>query len=132
LLCIVVHMIMWNPTVLLFLFLWNSPNVYTLVWKHTNKWRNICTFQIFKIWKREILYVICTTMHKNIENGYIPTPNTFVCKQYGWPSNFRLWIWRWRPIIDADHHSTIFATIKSTIDAVKFSNTISDLHSNQN
>ena len=28
------------------IFLWNSPNVYTLVWKHTNKWRNICTFQI--------------------------------------------------------------------------------------
>jgi hypothetical protein len=24
----------------------NSPSVYTLVWKHTNKWRNICTFQI--------------------------------------------------------------------------------------
>ena len=39
-----------SNTVLLFLFLWNSPNVYTLVWKHTNKWRNICTFQIFKIW----------------------------------------------------------------------------------
>ena len=35
-----------SNTVLLFLFLWNSPNVYTLVWKHTNKWRNICTFQI--------------------------------------------------------------------------------------
>jgi len=30
--------------VLLFLFWWNSPNVYTQVWKHTNKWRNICTF----------------------------------------------------------------------------------------
>ena len=29
-----------------FLFWWNYPNVYTLVWKHTNKWRNICTFQI--------------------------------------------------------------------------------------
>jgi hypothetical protein len=35
-----------SNTVLLFLFLWNSPNVYTLVWKHTNRWRNICTFQI--------------------------------------------------------------------------------------
>ena len=35
-----------SNTVLLFLFLWNSPNVYTLVWKHTNKWRNICSFQI--------------------------------------------------------------------------------------
>ena len=35
-----------SNTVLLFLFLWNSPNVYTLVGKHTNKWRNICTFQI--------------------------------------------------------------------------------------
>ena len=35
-----------SNTVLLFLFLWNSPNVYTLVWKHTNKWRYICTFQI--------------------------------------------------------------------------------------
>jgi hypothetical protein len=35
-----------SSTVLLFLFLWNSPNVYTLVWKHTNKWWNICTFQI--------------------------------------------------------------------------------------
>jgi hypothetical protein len=33
-----------SNTVLLFLFLWNSPNLYTLVWKHTNKWRNICTF----------------------------------------------------------------------------------------
>jgi hypothetical protein len=32
--------------VLLFLFWWNSPNVYTLVWEHTNKWQNICTFQI--------------------------------------------------------------------------------------
>jgi hypothetical protein len=30
-----------SNTVLLFLFLWNSPNVYTLVWKHTNKWRNV-------------------------------------------------------------------------------------------
>jgi hypothetical protein len=39
-----------SNTVLLFLFLWNSPNVYTLFWKHTNKWRNICTFKIFKIW----------------------------------------------------------------------------------
>ena len=35
-----------SNTVLLFLFWWNSPNVYTLVWKHTNKWPNICTFQI--------------------------------------------------------------------------------------
>ena len=35
-----------SNTVLLFLFLWNSSNVYTLVWKHTNKWRNIYTFQI--------------------------------------------------------------------------------------
>jgi hypothetical protein len=35
-----------SNTVLLFLFLWNSPNVYILVWKYTNKWRNICTFQI--------------------------------------------------------------------------------------
>jgi hypothetical protein len=35
-----------SNTVLLFLFLWNSPNMYTLVWKHTNKWRNICTFHI--------------------------------------------------------------------------------------
>jgi hypothetical protein len=33
-----------SNTVLLFLFWWNSPNVYTLVWKHTNKWWNICTF----------------------------------------------------------------------------------------
>jgi hypothetical protein len=32
--------------VLLFLFLWNPPNVYTLVCKHTNKWINISTFQI--------------------------------------------------------------------------------------
>ena len=31
---------------LLPLFLWNSPNMYILVWKHTNNWRNICTFQI--------------------------------------------------------------------------------------
>jgi hypothetical protein len=29
-----------SNTVMFFLFLWNS-----LVWKHTNKWRNICTFQ---------------------------------------------------------------------------------------
>jgi hypothetical protein len=35
-----------SNTVLLFPFLGNSPNVYTLVWKHTDKWRNICTFQI--------------------------------------------------------------------------------------
>ena len=35
-----------SNTVLLFLFLGNSPNVYTLVWKHINKWRNICIFQI--------------------------------------------------------------------------------------
>jgi hypothetical protein len=35
-----------SNTVLLFLFLWNSPNVYTLVWKHTNKRRIICTFQM--------------------------------------------------------------------------------------
>jgi hypothetical protein len=39
-----------EPVKRIFLFLWNSPNVYTLVWKHTNKWRNICTFQILKIW----------------------------------------------------------------------------------
>ena len=37
----------WSSnTELLFLFCWNSHNVYTLVWKHTNKWPNICTFQI--------------------------------------------------------------------------------------
>ena len=35
-----------SNTVLLFPFLGNSPSVYTLVWKHTDKWRNICTFQI--------------------------------------------------------------------------------------
>ena len=35
-----------SNTVLLFPFLGNSPNVYTLAWKHTDKWRNICTFQI--------------------------------------------------------------------------------------
>ena len=35
-----------NFFLLLPLFLWKSPNMYTLVWKHTNNWRNICTFQI--------------------------------------------------------------------------------------
>jgi hypothetical protein len=35
-----------SNAVLLFPFLWNSPYVYTLVGKHTNKWRNIYTFQI--------------------------------------------------------------------------------------
>ena len=35
-----------SNTVLLFIFLWNFLNVYTLVWKQTNKWRNICTFHI--------------------------------------------------------------------------------------
>jgi hypothetical protein len=29
-----------NTVLLNFLFFWNSLNVYTLVWKHTNKWRN--------------------------------------------------------------------------------------------
>ena len=37
------------------------PNVYTLVWKHTNKWRNICTFQIFKI--RDIFRITVGVLH---------------------------------------------------------------------
>ena len=41
-----------------------------------------------------------------LKECYIPTPNALVCKQYGWPRYFRLWMWRWRPIIDADHNST--------------------------
>jgi hypothetical protein len=36
-----------------------------------------------------------------LKECYIHTLNTLVCKQYGWPRYFRLWIWRWRPIIDA-------------------------------
>jgi hypothetical protein len=43
-----------------------------------------------------------------LKECYIPTPNALVCKQYCWPRYFRLWIWRWRPIIDADHHSTVW------------------------
>ena len=43
-----------SNAVLLFLFIWNSPNVYTLVWKHTNKWRNICTFPSAKKIDRQI------------------------------------------------------------------------------
>jgi hypothetical protein len=42
----IVDLTVTNAVLLLFLFLWNSPNMYTLVWKHTNKWRNICPFQI--------------------------------------------------------------------------------------
>ena len=33
-----------------------------------------------------------------LKQCYISTPNALVCKQYGWPRYFRLWIWRWRPI----------------------------------
>ena len=33
-----------------------------------------------------------------LKECYIPTPNALVCKQYGWPRYFWLWIWRWQPI----------------------------------
>jgi hypothetical protein len=29
-----------------------------------------------------------------LKECYIPTPNALVCKQYGWPRYFRLWIWQ--------------------------------------
>jgi hypothetical protein len=78
-----------SNTVLLFLFLWNSPNMYTLVWKHTNKWRNICTFQI-------------TSTKKNSSSNPQLTPTTLqIQSRYSYsyeipPLNRQLMLWNFQ------------------------------------
>jgi hypothetical protein len=39
-------------------------------------------------------------MREGMLYSYTESANALVCKRYGWPRYFRLWIWRWRPVID--------------------------------
>jgi hypothetical protein len=64
------------------------------------EWWSACIFNGYR--ELSNLQLTC------LKECYIPTPNALVCKQCCWPRYFRLWIWRWRPIIDADHHSTVW------------------------